>query len=142
MLECTQCSSVLQAAKPPQVEMSPEPDIVVELEKENLGYGLPADPTLPPVFHLQPSSPSSSQGEQFLTWLQLRFLALLDVPHLRAICGIMPWHWAAHSDVHGQEHVYNSAQDQVQGRGTQGCSWMLQRITLHSQSSQWHRTLR
>ena len=72
--------------------MSPEPDIVVELEKENVAYDLPADPILLPVFHLQPSLPSSSQGEQILTCCTSNSWHLLSVPHLRAIYGIMPWH--------------------------------------------------
>ncbi len=41
-------------------EPTPEPDIVVELEKENVGIGLPSHSAM--SNHLQPLSAPSSQG--------------------------------------------------------------------------------
>jgi hypothetical protein len=124
MLKGIQCSCVLQAAMPSQVDMSPEPDIVVELEKENVAYNLQVEPTLPQVLHLQPSPPSSDQGE-------------LAAAH--SICSSTIMLWAHQHIVHGQEYMYNSAQGQVQRRGMQGGYWMLQRIPLDCQSTQRHK---
>ena len=50
----------MQEAWQRQEEVSPEPDIWVELEKENVGLGLPSNSAM--SNHLQPLSPLSSQG--------------------------------------------------------------------------------
>lgn len=51
---------VMQEARQRQEALTPEPDIVVELEKENAGFGLPSHSAM--SNHLQPFSPLLSQG--------------------------------------------------------------------------------
>ena len=66
-----------------QEEVSPEPDIWVELEKENVGFGLPSHSAI--SNHLQPFSPLSSQGvdihmqkafSPLLVWLSTGLLVI------------------------------------------------------------------
>jgi len=84
----------MQEVRQRQEEMSPEPNIVVELEKENVGwaqqenagFSLP-DAALP--YNLQPVSTASSEGETCLeTCFQVAFSS--GASCTACVCPIFP----------------------------------------------------